>query len=81
MNVEQAADNLLYDIRKAANDLHWAFMHDVPSREILRDPRNLKFVRHARNQLDELIRKTEITPVIEGVCCEPRQADMQKVEV
>ena len=70
-------DQVIAGVINAARDLHWSYSHDPLAREYLRE--NLKHIKLARLQIEEVIRKAEIAPVIEGAFREARQAETHKV--
>lgn len=63
----------------ACYDLGWA-MQDKDFRAVLANPKSIRDLKKAREQLDSVIRKLEIgkviSPVIEGACREVRQAEI-----
>lgn len=69
-----------FAVTSACYDLHMFLLTDKTVRTALQNPGSIKELKRARNQLDSIIRKLEIAPVVERVNREARQADMQKVE-
>lgn len=61
-------DQVISGVINSARDLHWSYSHDQFSREYLRE--NIKHIKLARLQIDEVIRKAEMVPVIDSVCRE-----------
>jgi len=68
-----------FAVTSACYDLHMYLLHDKEVRAALQNPQSIRELKKARDQIDSIIRKLEIAPVIEGAFREARQAETHKV--
>lgn len=74
-----ASDHEIAHVCNAARDLHWSYMHDEDSRKYIRDPKHLRFVQLAINQLEEVVRRAKFSsPDTLGREAASRQASAQR---
>lgn len=59
-----------FGVTSACYDLHMYLLHDKEVRAALQNPNSIRELKKARDQLDSIIRKLEIVPVIDSICRE-----------